>query len=255
MTDKNAIDLKAPIQSYTIVLGSVLENEFVERRLKTNFTRNSSLEKTNFAIHKLFCFWKKKNWIRNASTKTRSEVRGGGRKPFPQKGRGKARAGSIRSSIWRGGGVSFGPKPNLKLTKLNHFEYDQLFRSLMQAKQSKIKTIKLVAQFNSISNNILENKKLRSFPTQIENILLKSLNIQLVKASSVLVIVDPNEYKFIQASFGIRAVQNFKNIVLATSTGLDVNHLLEANYIFITPSASNEFTMSNLNSKHKIRFI
>ncbi|MBN1880541.1 MAG: 50S ribosomal protein L4 [Deltaproteobacteria bacterium] len=56
----------------------------------------------------------------NASTKTRSEVRGGGKKPYRQKGTGRARAGTIRSPLWRGGGIIFGPKPrdySYKVTK------------------------------------------------------------------------------------------------------------------------------------------
>lgn len=77
-----------------------------------------------------------------ANTKTRGEVRGGGKKPWKQKGTGRARAGSIRSPIWRGGGITFGPKANRNWElKLNQKAKTQaLFMSL----SDKVKENKLI---------------------------------------------------------------------------------------------------------------
>ena len=72
------------------------------------------------------------------STKTRSEVRGGGKKPWQQKGTGRARAGSSRSPLWRGGGVIFGPKPKTTKLKLNKKERKSALQTLLYNKRKNI---------------------------------------------------------------------------------------------------------------------
>ena len=69
------------------------------------------------------------------STKTRSEVQGGGRKPWRQKGTGRARAGSNRSPLWKGGGVVFGPKPKTISLKLNKKERRLALQTLLYNKK------------------------------------------------------------------------------------------------------------------------
>ena len=81
-----------------------------------------------------------------ASSKTRSEVRGGGRKPWRQKGTGRARAGSIRSPLWRGGGVIFGPKPRDYSTKMNRKERRLALRT---AFSSRVEDMIVVENFGA----------------------------------------------------------------------------------------------------------
>ena len=83
----------------------------------------SVLEKSaNYLLHQDLLRHQNSQRQGTVSTKTRSQVRGGGRKPWKQKGTGRARAGSNRSPLWKGGGVIFGPKPKVVSIKLNKKE-------------------------------------------------------------------------------------------------------------------------------------
>lgn len=98
------------------------------------------------------------------ATKTRSEVRGGGRKPFKQKGTGRARAGSTRSPIWVGGGVTFGPQPKDFAKKLNK---KVRLLGIKSALSEKIKEGNFIV-VDSIATETPKTKKIVDFITKAE---------------------------------------------------------------------------------------
>ena len=95
-------------------------------------------ESGNYLLHKDLLRHSNLKRQGTVSTKTRSEVRGGGRKPWQQKGTGRARAGSNRSPLWKGGGVIFGPKPKVVSFKLNKKERRLALQTLLYNKKNNI---------------------------------------------------------------------------------------------------------------------
>ena len=128
-----------------------------------------------------------------ASTKTRSEVSGGGRKPWRQKGTGNARQGSIRATQWRGGGIVFGPTPNKNYKKkqnkkerrlaiLSALSYKAKDNELIIVDAIDFKTNKTKEMTNLLSKlNITNNKVLVVVEELTENICLASRNLANVK--------------------------------------------------------------------------
>ena len=127
-----------------------------------------------------------------AKTKQRSEVRGGGRKPYRQKGTGRARAGTIRSPLWRGGGTVFGPQPRSYGSKLPKKMKRKVFQSIFSDKaQSKsIKVLdkisfeepKTKAMVNMLVNLGLQNKKCLVLDEgKNDNLVMSCRNLQRTK--------------------------------------------------------------------------
>ncbi len=152
----------------------------------------------------------------NACTKTRSEIRAGGRKPWKQKGTGQARSGSKNSPLWRGGGVTFGPKPHTYKKKINHKEWRLALQTALYLSNKKIKVVEnLVNSLDSSSTKDVA-KKLSSFTN------LKEKNLLIAK--------DPNQKLFL-------ATRNISNLKVLYSNTLNVKDILHANNIIITEDA------------------
>ncbi len=152
-----------------------------------------------------------------ASTLTRSEVRGGGRKPYKQKGTGRARQGSIRTPLKPGGGIIFGPKPRSYNLDMNRKERRLALRTALMSRSSDIQTVE---DFGS------------SLTTPKTKEIIKGLDrLGIDKTKKILIVLD-------NPSTNIRkSLHNIPNIKLVLADQLNVFDILNANQLVIGNSA------------------
>jgi large subunit ribosomal protein L4 len=149
-----------------------------------------------------------------ASTKTRSDVRGGGKKPWRQKGTGRARAGTTRSPIWRGGGIVFGPHPR-------DYSY------------SVPKKVRKKAIICALSMKLKQNKMviLRDFPMEkISTRIFKSV-VDLFGLKKALFVLDNNNEVLQKSS------RNIKNVKMIRSEGINVYDILNHEHLILLEPA------------------
>lgn len=158
----------------------------------------------------------------SACAKTRAEVAGGGRKPWKQKGTGRARAGSLRSPLFAGGGVIFGPKPRSYAFNMPQKARKLALKSALSARNEQMIVVK---DFSTIT----EPK------TKLMVSALKSLNV----SGKILIIADVKaaENKFLEL-----AARNIPSVKIILPSNLNVKDLLEADFVVVTESAVNDIT-------------
>jgi len=151
-----------------------------------------------------------------AHTKGRSEVRGGGKKPWRQKGTGRARHGSIRSPLWKGGGVTFGPRKERKFTKKINKKMKRLAIFSILSKKIKDNELKIIDKFD------IPTKKTKEYYKILKNLVdLRSKTLLIPSSTN-------NIHKLIT---------NIKNVDAISAQSLNVYDLLKNKNIILEKEA------------------
>ena len=149
-----------------------------------------------------------------ARTLTRGEVRGGGKKPWKQKGTGRARFGSSRNPIWRGGGIVFGPRGNENYSK----------KISTRAKRQAIKqALTLASKANKV--HVLDVKTTGKTAEVVKFLETNKFD------RKALIVVDEKTPAL------IRATNNLQNVLLVSTKYLTVFHILNADHIVLSPAS------------------
>lgn len=158
-----------------------------------------------------------------ASTKTKSEVRGGGKKPWKQKGTGRARAGSIRSPLWVGGGITFGPKPRSFSFNIPKKASNLALAQALVAKANETTTLKTLPE--------IKDAKTKNFVSIMKSSGLMNLPL--------LIVASKKESNFETIKLASRNVQD---VTFIDKDNLGVYDLLKAKSVIITEAASSDLT-------------
>lgn len=175
-------------------------------------------EKGDQAVHDVVVAYMAGLRAGTASTKTRSEVKGGGQKPFRQKGMGRARGGSRVSPVWRGGGVIFGPQPRSYAKKVNK-KTRKL--ALKRAFSERVKEESVI---------IVDNIDIPDHKTKNVKNILNNLKVE----SALVVVDDYNENL-------LKATGNIADIMLIKAASVNVYQLLRFDKIIFTQAGIDTF--------------
>lgn len=154
-----------------------------------------------------------------ASTKDRSEVRGGGRKPWPQKGTGRARHSSIRSPLWKGGGITFGPR-----------QKERNFKKKINKKENKIALSQILSQklkdkeIIIVENLEIEKTKTKEIYSLLNNLIKKEKG-KPFKKTILLIESKDKEIK--------RISRNIPSLKVMTVESIDLLDLLNCKYLIL----------------------
>ena len=170
-----------------------------------NFEYNEGL------IHQAVVAFMNKARSGNSAQKTRAEVRGGGRKPWNQKGTGRARAGTIRSPIWRSGGVTFASKKRDYSQKINKKMYNRALRSIL-SELTRNGSLIIVSDFQCASH------KTKDFQLK-----MKELNLN----NALIVVQDVTEAEYLGS-------RNLKDFDVCDVTAIDPVNLLSYEKVLMT---------------------
>lgn len=149
------------------------------------------------------------------STKTRAEVRGGGAKPWKQKGTGRARAGSSRSPIWVGGGIAHGPKPRSYAQRTNKKMIKLALSSALSDRYAEDKVI------------VVDEWGFDAPSTKSARTALSALGVE----GKILLVVDRGDFN------AVRSFRNLPNVFVLAGDQLNAHDVLVADYVVFTKTS------------------